>query len=171
MKVAVGSMNPVKVKAAENAFKCVFGDATAEGKDVKSGVPSQPFGMDTVRGAINRAKAAFSHECDYGVGIEAGLFDVEGFVLDVQYCAVYDGEWLTLGCGSGFEYPSIVLGEVLAGKEVGEVMSRVAGIDSLGKKCGAIGFLSNGMLDRTALTEQSVFMALIPRINKKLYNR
>ena len=149
----------------------MFGDVTVEGKDVASGVPSQPFGMDTVQGAINRAKAAFSNEYDYGVGIEAGLFEVQGFMLDLQYCAVYDGKWLTLGCGSGFEYPPSVLDEVLAGKEVGEVMSRVAGVDDLGKKSGAIGFLSHGMLDRTTLTEQGVFMALIPRINKELYRR
>jgi inosine/xanthosine triphosphatase len=169
MRIAVGSTNPVKVKAAGNVFKRVFGDTIAEGIEVGSGVPSQPFGMETVRGAINRAKAAYSKVYDYGVGIEAGLFEVEGFMLDLQYCAIYDGQWLTLGCGSGFEYPPTVLSEVLTGKEVGEVMSRVAGVDDLGKKSGAIGFLSNGMLDRTALTEQSVFMALIPRINKKLY--
>jgi inosine/xanthosine triphosphatase len=171
MRIAVGSLNPVKIKAAENVFGRVFGPTVAEGKDVGSGVPSQPFGMDTVQGAINRAKAAFSKDYDYGVGIEAGLFEVQGYMLDLQYCAVYDGSWLTLGCGSGFEYPPTVLNEVLAGKEVGEVMSRVAGVDDLGKKSGAIGFLSKGMLDRTALTEQGVFMALIPRINKELYRR
>ena len=169
MRIAVGSLNPVKIRAAENVFRRVFGDATVDGKDVESGVPSQPFGMDTVQGAINRAKAAFSKEYDYSVGIEAGLFEVQGFMLDLQYCAVYDGKWLTLGCGSGFEYPPTVLTEVLAGKEVGEVMSRVAGVDDLGKKSGAIGFLSHGMLDRTTLTEQGVFMALIPRINTELY--
>ena len=171
MKIAVGSLNPVKIKAAENVFRRVFGDVMVEGKDVGSGVPSQPFGMDTVQGAINRAKAAHSNGYDYGVGIEAGLFEVQGFMLDLQYCAVYDGSWLTLGCGSGFEYPPTVLTEVLSGKEVGEVMSRVAGVDDLGKKSGAIGYLSKGMLDRTALTEQGVFMALIPRINKELYRR
>jgi inosine/xanthosine triphosphatase len=169
MRIAIGSLNPVKIKAAQNVFERVFGPTEAEGRDVGSGVPSQPFGMDTVQGAINRAKAAFSKDYDYGVGIEAGLFEVQGMMLDLQYCAVYDGEWLTLGCGSGFEYPPTVLNEVLAGKEVGEVMSRVAGVEDLGKKSGAIGFLSKGMLDRTALTEQGVFMALIPRINKELY--
>jgi inosine/xanthosine triphosphatase len=171
MKIAVGSLNPVKIKAAENVFRRVFGEAEAVGRDVVSGVPSQPFGTDTVRGAINRAKSAYSDDYDYGVGIEAGLFEVQGLMLDLQYCAIYDGNWLTLGCGSGFEYPPAVLDEVLSGKEVGEVMSRVAGVEELGKKSGAIGFLSKGMLDRTALTEQGVFMALIPRINKELYRR
>ena len=170
MRIAVGSLNPVKIRAAENAFGRVFGPVTAEGRDIASGVPAQPFGMDTVKGAVNRAKAAFSENYDYGVGIEAGLFEVAGFMMDVQYCAVYDGDWLTLGCGSGFEYPPTVLKEVLEGKEVGEVMSRVAGIDDLGKKSGAIGFLTKGKLDRTTLTEQSVFMALVPRMNEKLYD-
>jgi inosine/xanthosine triphosphatase len=64
-----------------------------------------------------------------------------------------------------------VLDDVMKGKEVGEVMSALTGIDSLGKKMGAIGFLSGGRLDRTGLTEQSVFMALIPRMNEKLYKK
>ena len=110
-------------------------------------------------------RAAYAEKYDLGVGIEAGLFEVNEFTIDLQYCAIYDGEWLTLGCGSGFEYPPVVLDEVLAGKEVGEIMSRVAGVENLGEKQGAIGFLSKGMLTRTQLTEQSVFMALIPRMN------
>lgn len=170
MKVAVGSTNPVKVKAVESVFRRVYGEAEVEGVKAASGVPPQPFGEETVIGAINRAKGAYAPEkFDMGVGIEAGLFRVSGFTLDVQYCAIYDGSWLTLGCGSGFEYPSTVLDEVLAGKEVGDVMSRVAGIENLGEKEGAIGFLSHGMLTRTQLTEQSVLMALIPRISPELY--
>jgi inosine/xanthosine triphosphatase len=170
VKVAVGSANPVKVKAVENVFTRVYGKAEVVGVHVSSGVPSQPFGEETVTGAINRAKSAFAPEkFDMGVGIEAGLFKVGDLTIDVQYCAIYDGSWLTLGCGSGFEYPSVVLGEVLSGKEVGDVMSRVAGIENLGEKQGAIGVLSKGILTRTQLTEQSVFMALIPRMNPGLY--
>ncbi len=172
MNVAVGSTNPVKVKAVENVFRRVYGEVSVEAVAAASGIPAQPFGEETVIGAINRAKSAYAPEkFDLGVGIEAGLFKVSGMevTIDIQYCAIYDGSWLTLGCGSGFEYPSVVLGEVLAGKEVGDVMSRVAGVEDLGEKQGAIGFLSQGMLTRTQLTEQSVFMALIPRMNPGLY--
>jgi inosine/xanthosine triphosphatase len=173
MKVAVGTNNPVKVKAVENVFSRLFGNVTVEARKVSSGVPPQPFGNETVKGAITRAKNAYkSGSYDYGVGIEAGLSDVEGFVLDVQFCAIYDAvDGITLGCGSGFEYPPYVISEVLAGREVGEVMSEVSGIENLGKKLGAIGYLSHGMLDRTQLTEQSVLMALFPRINPKLYKK
>jgi inosine/xanthosine triphosphatase len=173
MKVAVGTNNPVKTKAVENVFSRLFGNVTVEARKVSSGVPPQPFGSETVKGAITRAKNAFkSGSYDYGVGIEAGLSDVEGFVLDIQFCAIYDTvDGITLGCGSGFEYPPQVISEVLSGREVGDVMSEVSGIENLGKKLGAIGYLSHGMLDRTQLTEQSVLMALIPRINPKLYKK
>jgi inosine/xanthosine triphosphatase len=170
MKVAVGSNNPVKVNAVKNVFGRIYENVSVEPRKVGSGVPAQPFGSETVQGAMNRAKNAYkSGDFDYGVGIEAGLSDVEGYILDVQFCAIYDSHSTTLGCGSGFEYPSVVLGEVLSGKEVGDVMSRVAGIENLGEKQGAIGVLSKGMLTRTQLTEQSVFMALIPRLNPSLY--
>lgn len=170
MKVVVGSTNPVKITAVENVFRRVYGDVSVEGTKADSRVPPQPFGEETIAGAVNRAKIAYAPEkYDYSVGIEAGLFEMKGFTLDIQFCAVYDGDWLTLGCGSGFQYPAVVLDEVLSGKEVGEVMSRVAGVNDLGKKQGAIGFLSKGMLDRTTLTEQSVFMALLPRLNPGLY--
>ncbi|MGA9139160.1 MAG: inosine/xanthosine triphosphatase [Methanocella sp.] len=173
MKVAVGTNNPVKAAAVKNVFTRIYGNVTVDARKVSSGVPPQPFGSDTVKGAITRAKNAYkSGEYDYGVGIEAGLSDVEGFIIDVQFCAIFDViDGITLGCGSGFEYPPIVISEVLAGREVGDVMSEVSGIEDLGKSLGAIGYLSHGMLDRTQLTEQSVLMALIPRMNHELYKK
>ena len=170
MKIAVGTTNPVKVTAVRNVFGRLYDNVTVDGRKVGSGVPDQPFGSETYQGAINRARNAYrTGEYDYGVGIEAGLSDVEGYVLDIQFCAIVDHETTTIGCGSGFQYPPAVLAEVLAGREVGDVMSELTGIEELGKKMGAIGYLSHGIIDRTQLTEQSVLMALIPRINPKLY--
>jgi inosine/xanthosine triphosphatase len=171
MKVAVGTVNPVKVDAVRNVFGRLYEGVEVEGRKVGSGVPDQPFGSETIRGAINRARNAYrTGDYDYGVGIEAGLSDVEGYVLDIQFCAIVDHETTTIGCGSGFQYPPAVLAEVLSGgREVGDVMSELTGIEKLGQKMGAIGYLSRGMLDRTQLTEQSVLMALIPRLNPKLY--
>ncbi|CAJ36416.1 inosine/xanthosine triphosphatase [Methanocella arvoryzae] len=172
MKVAVGTVNPVKVNAVKNVFGKLFDNVEVEGRKVGSGVPDQPFGSETIKGAINRAKNAYrTGDYDYGVGIEAGLTDVEGYVLDIQFCAVFDGLDCTTGCGSGFQYPPTVLAEVLTGREVGDVMSELTGIENLGQKMGAIGYLSRGMLDRTQLTEQSVLMAMIPRLNPKLYRQ
>lgn len=48
-------------------------------------------------------------------------------------------------------------------------MEALTGIDNIGERTGAIGYLSHGELDRCSLTEQAVLMAFIPRINEKLY--
>ncbi|HML05682.1 MAG TPA: DUF84 family protein, partial [Methanobacterium sp.] len=76
---------------------------------------------------------------------------------------------ITLGVSSGFEYPPMVIEEVLKGVEVGDVMDKVTGVNNLGQKAGAVSFLSKGMLDRTENTEQCVLTAMIPRMNEKIY--
>jgi len=76
---------------------------------------------------------------------------------------------ITLGVSSGFEYPPSVVENVLNGREVGDVMDQLTGVDDLGEKMGAVSYLSRGMLDRTGNTEQCVLMAMIPRMNEDLY--
>ncbi|NOZ83084.1 MAG: inosine/xanthosine triphosphatase [Euryarchaeota archaeon] len=174
MRIAVGSLNPVKVEAVLSVAEQLFGSAQVEGVEVRSGVGEQPVGMmETVLGAVRRARAALlQRDADFGVGIEAGLIEVPftltGY-LDVQVCAVADRRCITLGMGSGFEHPPEVVRAVLAGEEVGEVMERLTGVRDIGRKQGAIGFLSNSLLDRTELTKQAVFMAFLPRLRRELY--
>ena len=172
MKVAVGSRNPVKVKATKNVLDQIYGEVEVVSIDTDSGVPDQPFGIDqTIEGAINRAKNAYSDEFDISVGIESGLMETPNSLtgyIDLQWCAVFDGDKITLGVSSGFEYPLSVIEEVLNGKEVGDVMDEVTGVTNLGQKTGAVSYLSKGMLDRTENTEQCVLTAVIPRMNEKI---
>lgn len=179
MKVlAVGTRNPVKVVAVTNVVKRIFKDEFRVVQvEVSSGVPKQPIGLgQTILGAVNRARQARKvvSGAEYGVGIEAGLTRVPRTItgyFDIQFAAVIDGkDRVTIGCGSGFEYPPEVLSEVLGReKEIGEVMEVLSGTKNIGERMGAIGYLSHGELDRCALTEQAVLMAFIPRINEKLY--
>jgi len=175
--VNVGSNNDVKVKAARLVFRRIFKGMRVRVVGIRgeSGVPEQPFGRDTIRGAENRARVAVA-EGDYGVGIEAGLIWNEHMqqYLDVQYCAVVDkiGR-VTYGHGSGFYYPPKVIENVIAGKRkrvtISDAMKDTVGIEDIGKKQGAIGYLSKGMMTRTKLTEQAVLMAMIPRISGEIY--
>ena len=173
MKVAVGSRNPVKVRATENVLKNFYDDLQVAGVDVDSGVPSQPFGLDqTIEGAVNRAKNAYSEDVEMGVGIESGLMETPSSLtgyIDLQWCAIFDGSRVTLGVSSGFEYPPAVIEEVLRGREVGDVMDEVTGISNLGEKTGAVSHLTHGLLDRTGNTEQCVLMAMVPRLNEGVY--
>ena len=173
MKVIVGSKNPVKLRATQNVLKKIYTELEVQAIDADSEVPDQPIGLEiTIQGAINRAKNAFSREFDLAVGIESGLLEVPNSItgyLDLQWCAIYDGEKTTLGVSAGFEYPPMVIEQVLRGMEVGDVMDQVTGVDQLGQKTGAVSQLSRGLLDRTGNTEQCVLMAMIPLMNEKVY--
>jgi inosine/xanthosine triphosphatase len=173
MKVYVGSRNPVKLRATRNVLEKLYPQLEVEAKHVDSGVPDQPIGLEvTIQGAINRARNAFLEGFDLSVGIESGLLDVPHSItgyVDLQWCAIYDGEKTTLGVSAGFEYPPLVIEKVLEGMEVGDVMDEVTGVDKLGQKTGAVSHLSKGLLDRTGNTEQCVLMAMIPRMNEGVY--
>jgi inosine/xanthosine triphosphatase len=100
------------------------------------------------------------------VGIEAGVFEREDGLYDYQYCAVLDKDGrLTVGTGPGFMYPPEVAKLVRAGSTVGEAVGKIFGDNEAGKKMGAVGLLSGGLLDRKRLTEQAVTAAMIPRLN------
>ena len=172
MKVVVGSLNPTKIEGTRKAFEQYFEEVEIKGIRVESRVSNQPFNEDTVMGAINRARNAFSEELDYSVGIEAGLFSFKNTLtgyVDFQVAAIFDGKTMTLGFGPGFEYPNFVVRRVLDGNEVGDVMEKLTGIKNLGEKTGAISYLTKGIIQRSELSRIAVTMALIPRINKELY--
>ncbi len=174
MRVHVGSSNPVKLEAVKRVFTHAFSKENIDVVlvPVEPGVPAQPLGDEVARGAVARARAALQ-DADYGVGIEAGLIYHQALKLyfDVQFCAIVDREGrVTVGHGPGFVYPPRVLRAVLKeGKTVGQAMEALTGIERIGHKMGAIGFLSKGLLDRTQLTEQAVLMALLPRLRPDLY--
>lgn len=176
MKVAVGTSNPVKIAAVRDVLNRIYGNVAITSLDVKSGVPTQPIDLNqTLNGAINRAKEALKDsDADLGVGIEAGLvkipFTITGF-FDYQFCAIIDRQqWITLGSGSGFEYPPVIIeGVIKKNLEIGEAMENLTGIKDIGKHKGGVGHLTQGILLRKELTEQSILMAMIPRINRELY--
>jgi len=176
--LAVGTRNPVKVSAVTHIVeKLLHEKLEVIAVEVSSGVPNQPMGLEqTIRGAVNRAKQAVSSvsSAELGIGIEAGLVKVPETLtgyFDIQFAAIADKKGkVTIGCGPGFEYPPKVLSEALGkGKEIGDVMESLTGIENIGERIGAVGFLSQGELDRQRLTEQAILMAFIPRINEELY--
>jgi inosine/xanthosine triphosphatase len=142
----------------------IYGNVRVIPADVSSGVPSQPFGDDTYKGAVNRAKAAIGDHA-LAVGIEAGVFEMYGHLYDVQHCAIVDKNGVvTVGMSSGFRYPDKIADLVRGGMTVGDAMAAVYGGPVRGQRDGAIGMLSKGQLDRKTLTEQSVTAAMVPRL-------
>ncbi len=171
VRVRVGTSNPVKIESVERVLDRIFDRLEVEGRSVDSGVPPQPRGAEALRGAIGRARAVRG-EADLGIGIEAGLISLEGteVIVDVQFCAVVDrADRLTLGTGPGFQHPRVVLEAVDADRTVGEALEALTGLTDIGRREGAIGFLTEGRLTRRELTESAVLMAMVPRIRRDLY--
>lgn len=170
VRIGVGSENPVKVQAVRAVMERIYGTFELSCFPAENGVGDQPKGDETVEGARNRALAALQDN-DLGVGIEAGVFEMLDGLYDIQYCVIVDREGhTTYGAGPAFRYPDRVAAEVRKGLPVGKSFPQVYGTEALGRSKGAIGFLSEGILDRQRLTEQSVLAAMVPRIRKDLYD-
>ena len=58
---------------------------------------------------------------------------------------------------------------VKRGETVGEAMESFTKVKNIGRGIGAIGWLTQGVMDRTRLTEVAVLMALVPRVRRDLY--
>ncbi|RLE61773.1 MAG: inosine/xanthosine triphosphatase [Thermoprotei archaeon] len=177
LRVAVGSVNPVKVLAVKQALELLNIKADILSCSVRTSVGPQPIGLKkTMQGAIERGCYA-QNVCnsDWGIGIEAGLIDFPGTIsgyMDFQICVIVDKEKrITIGVSMGFEFPTKVIGGVLKGvyREIEEGMEVLSGIRQIGEKMGAIGFLSKGTISRLDITRESVISALIPRVNRSIY--
>lgn len=173
--VAVGSANPIKVEAVRREVGAILPcKVEARGNEVPTGVAEQPSDDAILQGARNRARRAreATPGCDYAVGVEAGLLRFPGDPahVEVQACVVVDRDgWETHGWGPGFHYPAWVTERALRGEMVSTILGPVANDARIGSTTGAIGYLSDGRLDRTALTQQAVLMAFVPRIKRGLY--
>ncbi|MCS7144047.1 MAG: inosine/xanthosine triphosphatase [Archaeoglobaceae archaeon] len=171
MRVVVGSKNPTKIEGTRLAFQQFFDDVEVVGVEVVTQL-KQPFNDETIKGALDRALKSYSSEFDFSVGIEAGListkYTLTGY-LDFQVAVVYNGKKFTIGFGPGFEYPKEVVKQALTGTEVGKTMEKLSGIKELGRKVGAVHYLSKGAISRTELSRIAVTMALIPWLYRELY--
>lgn len=121
MKIALGSTSKDKKEIIENA---IGGDVLSF--NVDSGVSDQPMSEDeTIRGAINRSKSAmtFCKDCDFSVGLEGGLCNVNGNLYLACAVAVFSkrGE-LSVGVSEKTPLPPEVSKQVLAGGSFGVVI-------------------------------------------------
>lgn len=172
MRVAVGSNNPVKIEAARAVFSHIDPDVEVVGRAVPSGVPEQPWGNPQTRaGAVNRARGALGPDVEFGVGFEGGVDDTELGVMTCAWCAVTDHTG-QVGCGGGVHalLPPQVQAELRAGGELGPAMDRLVGEHNTKQGPGAIGILTNGLIDRQEAYEQILAMALAPFIRPDLYD-
>lgn len=182
LRIAIGSDNPSKLKGARKALHLAFPHARLQirGLRAASGVHEQPVGFErTWKGALNRAGAAAKKwpRADYAIGLESGLIPLGGRYFDMQLCALLDDAGrATSGCSMGFPLPKKVeqmvvgkkrkagrRGPVRPLRSLGDAVDFLSGQKNIGRRKGALYFLSRGLLERSQMTEQAVLCALVER--------
>ncbi len=152
---------------------------------------AQPIGIDTLHGAVERATLAFNFEftgdakcyylspqgrledgkimvddinfIDFAIGIEAGILPINNDYIGSQYTAIIDKDGVIgIGHSGGFTLPEGVIKEIKeSGTELEKAMYKIYHVRGIGDTVGAIGILSDGLITRDEVTEQSTSMAFI----------
>ncbi|MCP4205328.1 MAG: non-canonical purine NTP phosphatase [bacterium] len=174
LRVIVASGNPVKIAAVEAAFGLMVPAEVADvnGASVDSGVPDQPLSdLETLRGAEKRAEGAeaLRPEADYWVGIEGGIEDSERGMKAFAWVVVRSSFGTGRARSGTFFLPDEVARLVREGKELGEADDIVFGRTDSKQEEGAVGLLTQGVVDRRALYEHAVVLALAPLKHPLLY--
>jgi non-canonical (house-cleaning) NTP pyrophosphatase len=96
---------------------------------------------ETIRGAQNRAKAALDAHADavFGVGLEGGINKLGDRWYEGGWIAVTDrsGNW-GLGSTARFELSHKIVSQILAGKELAEVIDELSGLTDVRSGQGAM---------------------------------
>ena len=173
-KIAVGSKNPVKANAIRLAFQRIFPqhDFDTESYAAPSGVSDQPTSDDeTLSGACNRMRAVRQArpDADFWVGIEGGIEDTADGMNAFAWIVVSSGT----NCGQSrtatFPLPRAIAELIRQGVELGHATDEVFGRNNTKHKGGAIGVLSDNVVDRTMLYEHAALMALVAIKNGEMY--
>lgn len=176
MKVLVGSKNPVKIASVEEAFSKYFQNISVEGIDVNPGVPVQPINDETFIGARNRASKlkemneAQNLNADFFVGIEGGIAKTFNKWFAFGCICVIDKENnIGFGNSPSFELPEFVIEKLLNGAELGDVMDEILDEQNTKQRHGAIGFFTNGVMNRKELYIEGLKVAVIPFLHKEMF--
>ena len=176
MNILVGSKNPVKITSVEESFANYFDSIEVLGVEVESGVAHQPFGDETFIGARNRANALkkINDEeklnADFFVGIEGGvIYQFEKWFAFGCMCIMDTDNNVGFGLTPHFELPAIIVHELQRGVELGDVMDKIQNEENTKQKHGAIGYFTNGVMNRKELYIEGLKVAIVPFLHKKMF--
>jgi len=172
--IIVASTNPVKIGAALSGFQQMFPSETFEVKsiNVPSGVPDQPMTVaETRQGATNRALNAREAmpEANYWIGIEGGIDTTANGQFEVfAWVIVLSPDRSGASRTGTFTLPDEIASLVREGLELGKADDQVFGRANSKQQNGAVGILTDDVIDRQSYYVHAVILALIPLKNTAL---
>jgi inosine/xanthosine triphosphatase len=166
IKIVVASTNPVKRDSVGHAFEQWFKTSLELlAVNVPSGVADQPMtDKETLQGAKNRAAAALLKvpDAQYAVGLEGGVEDSPDGMVSFAWIVIKTKMLESKARTATLQLPERVAALVREGAELGEANDRVFGVTNSKHNLGAVGLLTNGLIDRKKLYADAVLLALIP---------
>ena len=174
-KIYIGSENPVKIECTRHGFEEVFRNSSRMdfiGKSIPSGVGDQPMtDGDTLLGAETRArnlKAKFPYG-DFFVGIEGGINRIGDEMEAFAWVVILNNHITGKARTSTFQLPPKIVELINQGMELGHADDMVFQRNNSKQGNGAVGILTNNVIDRVEYYRHAIILALIPFINKELY--
>ncbi|KAJ3281014.1 hypothetical protein HDU79_011160 [Rhizoclosmatium sp. JEL0117] len=178
MLVAVGTTNLSKLRAVTQALATIFPgrkecEIVVKGVSVASGVSDQPMSdEETIEGATNRAQRAFAavEGADFGIGVEGGIHKIGDQYFDGGWVVVVDKDGRAgIGCSARYQLSQKIMELVLKGDELGVVMDRLTGQTDIKQSAGAMGILTNGIVNRDTCMVHGIYFAFSKWISDVKY--
>lgn len=172
--VIVASANPVKVNVAKRAFAAVFPDEQFDFIEMKSesGVPDQPMEDEARQGAQNRIRYIQKRhpQADFWIGQEGGLCREGDRIFSRAWIAVLDQTGFVAESSTAHFYlPKKIANDINAGMELGRATDKFFAAVNSKHGLGAVGYLTDGLVDRTEYYLQAAIVALSEIKNKAWY--
>jgi inosine/xanthosine triphosphatase len=172
----IASTNPVKIQAAVDGFQRLFpgSELNVIAAAVSSDVARQPLSdEETLRGALNRSARAQAAQpqADYWIGIEGGVQPIGQELIAFAWIVIRSKETIGKARTGTFFLPPAVVELIRQGKELGEADDIVFNRSNSKQDNGAVGLLTDNVIDRAQLYEHAMILALIPFKNEALYAR
>ncbi|MFX1517897.1 MAG: inosine/xanthosine triphosphatase [Promethearchaeota archaeon] len=177
VEVLVVSKNPVKMRAAQEAFSSFYENVNFSSIEFSEIDPTdihlkaQPFGeketYETSRWRVISARNQ-KQGFDFYVGIEGGIvLTVQKSSRIIVYSSVSKGSFIETVRGCEIPLPHRFYNKLLNSPdmELGDLMTEISGIPNIKQKEGAVGLLTQNIVTRFDIIKQSVIMALIPFLN------
>lgn len=164
-KVIVASENPVKIAVARRAFETLFSEEEFEfvGMKSPSGVPDQPINDETKDGAINRMNFIRKEQpkADYWIGLEGGIYEEGDRYYNRAWMAVTDSSgYVATSATAQFYLPKEITQHIKSGDELGTATDKFFRAQNSKQGLGAIGFLTDGSINREDYYVQAVIIAI-----------
>lgn len=174
-KVYIGSENPVKIESTRKGFETVYKNISEFefiGKSVSSEVSDQPMtNEETLLGAENRAlnlRVKFP-DGDFYVGIEGGIQTIGNHMEAFAWTVILGKNMAGKAQTSTFQLPPKIVELIHQGVELGHADDIVFQRKNSKQGNGAVGILTNNVIDRVEYYRHAVILALIPFLNVELY--